>query len=123
MARFMWRDRTHYTARQGRESLLEQLRTTLNLKVDPSLPSQTQLEQLAGRNRIMIDLRRSIARIGLDELRARFGRSVVDSTLQDIGVWKVITVVEGSQGTRLTFSDDLMDFPSDETIAQIALIV
>lgn len=112
-----------------RMACIEHLRKTLAVKPDPTLPQRTQDEQEAGRYRIMQNLRMSVIDIGVDELRARFGHgSIVRGDLFELPPttktrrWAAQVEVRGSERV-MTFQDDLMEFPSDEIIAQIALIV
>jgi hypothetical protein len=110
--------------REAREEHRIRLRDMLRVQPDPSLPLKTQAEQIAGRNRVMLDLRRSIANIGKEELRERFGQKAIrQADVYDIGQWMAEVTVVGSNGREMCFSDPLMDFPSENTIAQIALIV
>jgi hypothetical protein len=109
--------------REARDVQRAKLRDMLRIQPDASLPLKTQAEQHAGRNKIMLDLRLSIVDIGKRELQDRFGKAVRDARLYDIGQWMAEVIVQGSNGNEMRFSDHLMDFPSDDIIAQIALIV
>lgn len=114
----------------ARLDCIKHLREVLAVKPDPSLPMKTQDEQAAGRHRITTGLRQSIVQIGVDELRRRFGHAaIIKGDVYELPPtartrrYMAQVQVRGSEGGAVTFQDDLMKFPSDETIAQIALVV
>ncbi|RZN09701.1 hypothetical protein CWO91_16870 [Bradyrhizobium genosp. SA-3] len=103
------------------------LRAAETATVDPSLPEKTQREQEAGRARIMQNLRASVVDVGMDELQRRFGkRSVPTGGLRFVAEanrWMVDVVVHTAARRVMQFEDELLEFPSDHMIAQVALVV
>ena len=103
------------------------LRIAMTVPIDSALPEKTRHEMEAGRQRIMRNLRASVAETGAEELQRRFTkRSVPTSDLRFIegeNRWAVDVVVHTAAGTIMQFSDELLEFPSDRLIAEISLVV
>jgi uncharacterized protein YjiS (DUF1127 family) len=92
---------------------------------DTSLPEKTLAEQRAGRDQLRRTLRASIADIGLSELQRRFSKAV---QLADVSYsetckeWMVDVLIYTAADTILELSDELMAFPSEALIANVALV-
>lgn len=103
------------------------LQAAESVAIDPTLPEKTQREQEAGRARIMQNLRASVVDVGLEELQRRFGkRSVPTGGLRFVSEsnrWMVDVVVHTAAKRVMQFEDELLKFPSDHMIAQVALVV
>jgi hypothetical protein len=103
------------------------LRVAETTAIDPTLPEKTQREQEAGRARIMQNLRASVVDVGVEELQRRFGKSCVPTGglrfVPETNRWMADVVVHTAAKRVLQFEEELLEFPSDRMIAQVALVV
>jgi hypothetical protein len=103
------------------------LRMAMNATHDPDLSEKTRHEQEAGRARIMQNLRASVVDVGIDELQRRFTRQSVPTGglhfYDKQNRWTVDVIVHTAAKTTMQLEDELLEFPSEYLIAQIALVV
>ena len=90
------------------------------------LSQQTLDEQRAGREAVEKSQRDAVAFGGLLKLRERFGNKTIVTASWALGTADqghvVHVMVACADGKILNFKDKLWEFPSELTIAQIALV-
>lgn len=110
----------------GRNNFSDMLRAAMAATPDPALSEKTRKEQEVGRDRIMASLRASVVDVGVLELQRRFSkRNVPTAALrfdETNNRWMVDVVVQAAAKRVMQFEDELLDFPSDHLIAQVALV-
>jgi hypothetical protein len=90
---------------------------------------KTKLEQAAGRAAILEARRDHLAMKGKEELQRRFSnRAVLAASWEKRGenaddIWADVMVQPADGSAPLVFTEKLEEFPSDECIANIALVV
>jgi hypothetical protein len=105
---------------------LQHALTTVKVSDPEYIKLKTLLEQAAGRFAIEKERRDSSTYKGLIELQRRFGRDAVLGAHWDHrdNMFFADVIVQPADGSAvMTFTEDLEHFPSDECIANIALVV
>lgn len=94
--------------------------------IDTSLSPTVRKEREAGRARLYGMLRGSIVDVGVAELQRRFGKRSVPNAdvrfVEESNEWQIDVVVHTQDNRIRQFSEPMMNFPSDELFAQIALV-
>lgn len=88
---------------------------------DKVLPPKTVAERKAGRRSLVNKLRASIVDVGHDELRRRFAKTA-RFHISHGDDEQVSVVVHAGRNKPMTFTDHIMEFPSEMLIAQITLL-
>jgi hypothetical protein len=86
---------------------------------------RTRLEQAAGRKALGDAVKNHAAMKGKEELQRRFGTPVLAASweIRDGEYWADVIVQPADGAAPMTFTERLDEFPSDECITNIALIV
>ena len=96
---------------------------------DERIYYKTKLEQAAGRAALKTARLDHLAMKGKEELQRRFGDDKVLTAswekrgTYDDDVWVDVMVQPADGSQPITFTEHITDFPSDECIANIALVV
>jgi hypothetical protein len=96
---------------------------------DEKIALKTRLEQAAGRAAIATARRDHLALKGKEELQRRFGEKAVIAAswerrgINDDDLWADVMVQPADGSHPLIFTEKLDEFPSEECIANIALVV
>ncbi|MCK1741378.1 hypothetical protein IVA80_11000 [Bradyrhizobium sp. 139] len=102
------------------------LEAAMKVEDDPSLPLKTRWEREAGRKSLVDQLRGSVAEAGRHELCRRFGAGhfgpVRTIFSEPASKWIVQIEVNCADGKKRIWEDEVLRFPSDELIAEVALV-
>jgi hypothetical protein len=89
---------------------------------DKTLSPKTVAERKAGRRNLVNKLRGSIIDVGYDELKRRFGKAALFQCDGAADSDTVTVTVRAGNNKPMTFTDHIMEFPSEMLIAQVTLL-
>jgi hypothetical protein len=120
---------THPSRDTSADDIAQLQAALITAKNEDKRAIQTKLEQAAGRAALANARRDHLALKGKEELQRRFGEKAVIAAswerrgINDDDLWADVMVQPADGSHPLIFTEKLDEFPSEECIANIALVV